>query len=107
MIKLRRSYAYGDPENFFDDPHCIGWTRGGDDEHPDSGLAVVMSNAESMTKRMWIGEHFAGESFYDALGKCPEPVTVDENGWGEFRTESGSVSVWVRVGAFEDLVVNE
>ena len=107
MIKLRRSYAYGDQEDFFDDPHCIGWTRGGDNEHPNSGLAVVMSNEESRIKRMWIGERFAGEHFFDALGKCPEPVTIDENGWGAFRTEGGSVSIWVRAGAFEDLVVNE
>ena len=107
MIKLRRSYAYGDQEDFFDDPHCIGWTRGGDDEHPDSGLAVVMSNAKGSAKRMWIGERYAGESFYDALGKCPEAVTVDKDGWGKFRTENGSVSIWTRAGAFEDLVVNE
>ena len=107
MIKIRRFYAYGDQEDYFDDPHCIGWTRGGDDEHPDSALAVLMSNAEENTKRMWIGKRFAGESFYDALGKCSEPVTVDEDGWGVFRTESGSVSIWVRAGAFEDLVVNE
>ena len=107
MIKLRRFYAYGDQVDFFDDPHCIGWTRVGDDEHLDSGLAVVMSNAEGGTKRMWIGERFAGERFFDALGKCPEAVCVGEDGWAEFRTESGSVSIWVRAGAFEDLVVNE
>ena len=107
MIKIRRSYAYGGQEDFFDDAHCIGWTRGGDGEHPDSGLAVLMSNAEGGSKRMWIGERFAGESFYDALGRCPEPVVIDEQGWGEFRTAGGSVSVWVRAGAFEDLVVNE
>ena len=107
MIKLRHSYAYGPQEDFFDDPHCIGWTRGGDGTHPDSGLAVVMSNAEGGVKRMWIGEQLAGERLYDALGKCPEPVTVDEDGWGMFPTAGGSVSVWVRAGAFEDLTVNE
>ena len=107
MIKLRRFYAYGDQEEYFDDPHCIGWTRGGDGEHPDSALAVLMSNAEGSEKRMRVGERFAGESFYDALGKCPEPVTIGKDGWGVFRTESSSVSVWVRAGAFENLVVNE
>ena len=107
MIKLRRAYAYGGQEDYFDDPHCIGWTRGGDDEHPDSGLAVVMSNAEGGVKRMWIGERFVGETFYDALGKCPEPTVVGEDGFGAFRTEAGSVSIWVRAGAFEDLTVNE
>ena len=107
MIKIRRSYAYGEQEDSFDDPHCIGWVRHGDGEHPASGLAVVMSNAEGGVKRMYMGGRFAGECFHDALGCCPEPVVVDADGWGEFRTEGGRVSVWVRDEAFEDLVVNE
>ena len=49
----------------------------------------------------------AGEVFYDALGGCPVAVTVGDDGWAEFRTEGGSASIWVRAGAFEDLVVNE
>jgi alpha-amylase len=56
---------------------------------------------------MRMGERFAGETFYDALGNCQEPVTIDEDGWGAFRTEGGSVSIWVRASAFEDLIVNE
>ena len=35
------------------------------------------------------------------------PVTVGADGWADFRTEGRSVAVWVREGAFEDLVVNE
>ena len=107
MIKTRRSYAYGEQEDCFDDPNCVGWVRRGDEDHPDSGLAVVLSNGEGSAKRMRMGERFSGETFYDALGSCPEPVTVDDDGWGEFRTEGGSVSIWVRASAFEDLVVNE
>ncbi len=107
MIKIRRTYAYGEQEDCFDDPHCIGWVRRGDEDHPGSGLAVVLSNAEGSTKRMWMGERFAGESFFDALGNCPGPVVIDKDGWGEFRTEGESVSIWVRASAFEDLIVNE
>ena len=107
MIKLRRSYAYGEQEDYFDDAHCVGWVRRGDEEHPDSGLAVVLSNGEGGVKRLKMGERFAGEQFFDALGNCPEAVTIDEEGFGEFRTEGGNVSVWVRASAFEDLVVNE
>ena len=107
MIKTRRSYAYGEQEDYFDDPNCVGWVRRGDEEHPGSGLAVLLSNGEGKTKRMRMGECFAGETLYDALGNCPEPVTVDEDGWCELRTEGGSVSIWVRASALEDLVVNE
>lgn len=99
--------AYGDQTDRFDDPHCIGWVRRGDKEHQDSGLAVVLSNAESNSKRMWMGEVFAGERFYDALGNCPEPVEIDADGWGLFRTEGRNVSVWVREKAFENLIINE
>lgn len=107
MIKIRHNYAYGDQTDRFDDPHCIGWVRRGDKEHQDSGLAVVLSNAESNSKRMWMGEVFAGERFYDALGNCPEPVEIDADGWGLFRTEGRNVSVWVREKAFENLIINE
>ena len=56
---------------------------------------------------MFMGKHFAGEAFYDAMGNCPDPVTVDAAGWGEFQTEADAVSVWTRKNAFEDLIVNE
>ena len=65
------------------------------------------SNAEGGVRRMWMGERFAGERFYDALGNCPEPVAIDGGGWGDFRTASRNVSVWVRDAAFEDLLINE
>ena len=107
LIKLRSRYAYGEQEDSFDDEHVIGWVRRGDEEHSDSGLAVVMSNGDAGCRRMFMGERFAGEEFYDVMGNCTEPVTVDEAGWGEFRTEAEAVSVWTRKNAFEDLIVNE
>ena len=107
LIKLRHSYAYGEQIDYLDDDHIIGWVRQGDTEHENSGLAVLLSNAEGGSRQMEIGKKHAGETFYDALGNCPEPVTIDENGFGEFRTESGKVSVWTRENAFEDLIVNE
>lgn len=107
LIKLRRSYAYGEQEDYLDDDHVIGWVRRGDADHPDSGMAVVLSDAEAGTKRMNVGTAHAGATFHDALGACPDPVVIDEDGFGEFRAEGRSASVWVRAGAFEDLVVNE
>jgi len=107
MMKLRHSYAYGTQSDYLDDPSVIGWVLDGDNDHEDSGLAVVISNGPAVTKRMFLGEKFAGEAFYDALGNCPEPVTIDPEGWGDFQTAEKNVSVWVRQGAFEDLTVNE
>ena len=107
LIKARRFYAYGDQEDYLDDDHLIGWVRHGDEEHEDSGLAVLLTNAEGGTKRMNMGSAYAGEEFYDALGNCQEPVEIDAEGWGEFRCEGGNVSVWVRRNAFEQLIINE
>ena len=107
LIKLRSKYAYGEQADYLDDDHVIGWVRRGDAEHPTSGLAVVLSNGDGGVKRMEMGAAFAGKTFHDALGNCPDPVVIGEDGFGEFRTEGRSVSVWVLPEAFEDLVVNE
>ena len=40
----RKLYAYGDQEDYFDEPNCIGFVRGETWDHP-AGLACVMSNA--------------------------------------------------------------
>jgi alpha-amylase len=68
---------------------------------------VLLSNGEGGSIRMNVGRRFAGESFYDVLGNCTEEIVIDEDGFGDFRTEGGNVAVWVRAGAFENLVVNE
>ena len=107
LIKLRRRYAYGAQEDYMDDEHIIGWTRLGDADHRDSGMAVVLSDGDAGMKRMNVGAGRAGEAFHDALGGCPDPVTIDADGFGEFRVEARSAAVWVPSGAFEDLVVNE
>ena len=107
LIKLRRLYAYGEQEDWFDEPNLIGWVRKGDPDHKGSGLAVVLSNGEGGVRRMNMGKAFAGESFYDVLGNCAEPVTIDEEGFGAFRTEGRRLAVWVRTEAFENLIVNE
>ena len=107
LIKLRHRYAYGEQADFDAGEHALGWVRRGDDLHPNSGMAVVMSDDAPVALPMTLGAAHAGEVFHDALGNCPEPVTLDENGAAEFCAGGRSVSVWVREGAFEDLVVNE
>jgi alpha-amylase len=108
LIKLRRAYAYGEQADCFENEHLIGWVRRGDEEHEHSGLAVVMSNhPDGGCLHMEMGAQYAGESFYDVLGNCTEPVTVGEDGWADFGTQGRNVAIWVRQSAFEDLVVNE
>ena len=107
LIKLRHAYAYGPQEDYLEDEHVIGWVRKGDAEHRDSGVAVVLSDGDAGVKRMNVGPGFAGKAFHDALGGCPEPVTIDADGFGEFPVPARAAAVWVPAGPFEDLVVNE
>ena len=107
MVKIRRGYAYGKQEDYFDDPHVIGWVRHGTYDHPESGLAVVLSNSGDGEKRMYMGKDNAGDIFRDALGAFPDPVVIDQEGFGIFGTRGGNVSIWVREAGFEYLVVTE
>lgn len=97
MLRARRDRAYGvQRDRWFDHENTVGWTREGDDEHPSSGLAVLMSDGPDGTKRMEIGERHAGKTFIDLLGNSAGTVTIDAEGWGDFRCRGGSVSVWGR-----------
>ena len=96
MITIRKEKAYGKQNDYFDDPNCIGWTREGDEEHMKSGVAAVISNKYDSEKRMYIGKELAGEEFIDAIGNCEEKVIIDEEGYGNFKVKTKSVSIWIR-----------
>ncbi len=95
LLNVRQNLAYGEQIDYLDHQNCIGWTRAGDDEHPNSGIAVLMSNGDEGFKEMEIDKKFAGKIFIDVLGKRKEEVAIDENGCGEFFCNAGSVAVWV------------
>ncbi len=93
LLNTRKNHAYGAQRDYFEDANCIGWVREGDNEH--SGCAVLLSNKEAYSKPMEMGVAYAGQEFYDVLGKREERVVIDENGWGEFHCPAGGVSVWL------------
>ncbi len=93
LLFARQNYAYGEQRVYFDHENCIGFTRGGDEEH--AGLAVLMSNGDGGEKMMEVGAAYAGKNFKDLLGKVEQNVTIGEDGSGIFTCNAGSVSVWV------------
>ena len=95
LMKLRRDKAYGPQHDYIDNPDVIGWTREGDADHKDSGLAVVLSDGIGGTKRMYIGKKFAGMHFSDVMGNAKYNIKIDEYGFGDFYVNRGAVSVWV------------
>jgi alpha-amylase len=92
FLSARQTYAYGDQYDYFDHPNTIGWTRLGDDDHP-GGMAVVLSNGSDGTKSMEVGHPNC--TYIDITEHMSEPVTTNDEGWGEFCCKGGSVSVWV------------
>ena len=96
LLTARRRYAYGEQIDTFDHANVIAWQRLGDQEHPDSGLAVVLSNGDAGDKQLSFGSGFAGTEWIDLTGSRTEPIVLDDQGKGTFSVEGGSVSVWIR-----------
>ena len=105
MIRARRDYAYGDQRDYFDDANLIGWTLSGDDQHPHSGLAVILSDAPGGPKTMELGRTLAGKTMRDVLMNQTEIIQLDENGCGTFPVGGGSVSVWALDEAYDALTL--
>jgi len=94
MLYCRKHISYGLQTDYFDHPNCIGWTRQGDDEHENSGCAVIISNGDEGLKRMEMGLQHAGKVFVDFLNNVQEEITIGEDGWADFKVNGGSVSLW-------------
>ena len=92
LLQVRRDHAYGPQNDYFDHPDVVGWTRLGDADHPRA-IAVVLSDGPGGSKRMNVNR--PNRTFADATGNVGGAVTTGDDGWGEFRCNGGSVSVWV------------
>lgn len=92
LLFARQHFAYGPQYDYIDHFNTIGWTRLGSESHPHA-MAVILSDGPAGTKWMEVGK--PNTVFYDITGHIEAPVYTNENGWGEFRCEGGSVSVWV------------
>jgi len=95
LIRIRRENAFGEQFDFFDHNNIVGWVRAGNAEHPN-GCAVLMSSGDAGEKNMFVGEMHGGEVWVDKMNFVPDAVIIDEKGQGLFKTNAGSVSVYVR-----------
>ena len=98
LMKVRKYYAYGEQRDYFNDRNVIRFTRMGDSEHANSGLAVVMTDSIGGCIQMNVGKRLANTVFYDCTGNLSETVYVDNEGNGIFYCKNGSVSVWIKQG---------
>ncbi len=96
LLYARKNYAYGEQINYFDDPNLIGMVRKGNEEHPGSGLVMLLSNHTDRTKKINIGKEHAGETWYEITENIKDEIYIDDNGEAEFRVNAGKAAVWVK-----------
>lgn len=96
LLNTRQYRAYGKQNDYFDHWNIVGWTREGDNEHENSGLAVLVTDGPGGNKKMYIGKHFSGKRFYDCTGSIKEKVIIDGDGFGNFIVDGGNISVWIK-----------
>ena len=92
LLAIRKDFAYGKQNDYFDDANCIGWVRSGAENQ--SPIAVLISNDQENSKSMFVGQEWANQTFIDLLGNNQSQVTIDEEGYGQFPVSAASVSVW-------------
>jgi len=94
LLEIRKKYAFGEQIDYFDHKNTIGWTRLGDENH-DSAIATILTNGSEGYKYMYVGKKFVGKQFYDLLANRNERILINNEGFGKFTVNTGSVSVWV------------
>jgi alpha-amylase len=96
LLYARKKYAYGEQIDTFDHANVIAWQRMGDSDHPNSGLAAIISNGDDGYKDLRFGHDAAGTIWHDITGHITDDVTLSGEGIGRFYVRGSSVSVWVR-----------
>ncbi|HCY75495.1 MAG TPA: alpha-amylase [Ignavibacteriales bacterium] len=92
FLKVRKNNAFGNQYDYFDHPNCVGWSRIGNDENP-GGMAVILSNGDDSWKYMETG--YPNTPYIDITNHIKDEIITSNDGWGEFRCNTKSVSVWV------------
>ena len=93
FLHARTHYGHGPQIDYTDHWNRIGWTRLGDEQHPKA-MAVLMSDGQEGSK--WMDVARPNATFVDITEHVTTPVHTNQDGWGEFRCNGGSVSVWVQ-----------
>lgn len=97
MLSLRQTHAHGMQHDYFDDYHCIGFTREGLSDDSNTGLACVISSKQDTCKRMYAGLQHANQKYFDATWNVRKIISIDREGYGVFPVRGKSVSVWIPI----------
>jgi len=89
MLKLRKD-GFIMKKDYFDHPNCIGWTT--------NKFIVVINNGTSDMSKFMQGTPLT--KYQDILQFRKELIKTDSEGYAEFISNSGAVSIWVPVDDF-------
>ncbi|MGL6101848.1 MAG: alpha-amylase domain-containing protein, partial [Exiguobacterium acetylicum] len=94
LLKARKDFAFGKQNDYLDNQDIIGWTREGVSDRTKSGLATILSDGPGGSKWMYVGLQNKGEVWTDITGNNTKSVTINQDGYGQFFVNGGSVSVY-------------
>ena len=97
LSKIRKNFAYGTQDDYFNSADVAGWVRHGDDIHPVK-CAVIISVGDMKTLKMFVGPEENGKAYADYTGNNDKKIIIDTEGYGEFMVGPGSISVWIKDG---------
>ncbi|WP_349304857.1 alpha-amylase [Paenibacillus sp. Marseille-Q4541] len=98
LLQARKNYAFGTQHDYINHQDIIGWTREGLASKSKSGLATLITDGPGGNKDMFVGTQNAGETWIDVTGNRTDKVVINSSGYGNFKVNGGSVSVWVEQG---------
>ncbi len=76
LIAARQRFANGPQTDYFDDSHCVAFSRAGTAEAP--GCVVVLTNGGESGKTVALGTDLAHTARRDFLGNRQEEITTDD-----------------------------
>ena len=93
LMYIRREFAYGDQDMYYESDKLIGFVRCGDEKHPKK-LAVLISTGDMATLKMFVGKEEAGKIYKEYTGDNSNEIIIDEEGFGEFEVGPGTITCW-------------
>ena len=97
LMYIRREFAYGEQDMYYESDKLLGFVRHGDENH-NKKLAVLISTGDMATLRMFVGEEEAGKIYKEYTGDNLNEVTIDDEGFGEFEVGPGTITCWSEKG---------
>jgi alpha-amylase len=102
LIAARREAAYGQEIDYFDQADVVGLSRCGDEEHENSGMAVLVSDGPGGMKHMQVSPAFAKKTFVNLL-KTEQQTVISDDGSADFSVDGGSAAVYVEAHMAEKI----